>query len=52
MRFTRFSRYSDFTPYLRRQGSGLAAILLLNALSALVGAVQPWPLKILVDYGV
>jgi ATP-binding cassette subfamily B protein/subfamily B ATP-binding cassette protein MsbA len=52
MTFNRFTRYSDFTPYLRRQGSGLAVILLLNALSALVGAVQPWPLKILVDYGV
>jgi ATP-binding cassette subfamily B protein/subfamily B ATP-binding cassette protein MsbA len=52
MTSTRFTRYSDFIPYLRRQAAGIAVILLLNALCALAAALQPWPLKILVDYGV
>ena len=45
------TRYSTLGPYLRSQSAGLAAILGLNAALALTGALQPWPLKLLVDRG-
>ncbi|MGD8937168.1 MAG: ABC transporter ATP-binding protein, partial [Thiogranum sp.] len=47
---TRGYRYTRFTPYIGRQWRALAVILLLTLVAALVTALMPWPLKILVDY--
>jgi ATP-binding cassette subfamily B protein len=43
-------RYTRLMPYIRRQWRALAVILLLTLVAALVTALMPWPLKILVDY--
>jgi ATP-binding cassette subfamily B protein/subfamily B ATP-binding cassette protein MsbA len=43
-------RYTRLMPYIRRQWRALAVILLLTIVAAVVTALMPWPLKILVDY--
>jgi ATP-binding cassette subfamily B protein len=43
-------RYTRLMPYIRQQWRSLALILLLTIIAASVGALMPWPLKILVDY--
>ena len=43
-------KYSKLFQYARRQWPILLAILGLSALAAVVTALQPWPLKLLVDY--
>ena len=45
-------RYSRLMPYVRRQWSALAVILLLTVIAAAVTTLMPWPLKILVDYAI
>src|SRR5262245_35391864 len=45
-------RYARLLPYARRQIRGLLAIFACTAAISIVGALQPWPLKILVDYGI
>ena len=44
-------RYIRLLPYVRRQWPALSIILLLALIAAPVAALMPWPLKILVDYG-
>lgn len=43
-------RYTRLRPYVTRQWRALAVILLLTLVAAVVTALMPWPLKILVDY--
>jgi ATP-binding cassette subfamily B protein/subfamily B ATP-binding cassette protein MsbA len=43
-------RYTRLLPYIRQESRALALILLLTMITAAVGALMPWPLKILVDY--
>jgi len=43
-------RYTRLLPYIRQQWRSLALILLLTMIASVVGALIPWPLKILVDY--
>ncbi|MFN2122418.1 MAG: ABC transporter transmembrane domain-containing protein, partial [Candidatus Promineifilaceae bacterium] len=43
-------RYTRLMPYIRQQWRSLALIMLLTMIAAAVGALMPWPLKILVDY--
>jgi len=43
-------KYARLMPYIKRQWSALALILLLTLITAAVTALMPWPLKILVDY--
>ena len=38
-------------PYILRQWPSLAAIILFSILNSVISAAQPWPMKILVDYG-
>jgi len=38
-------------PYVCRQWKWLSAILVLTLITAGTGALQPWPIKVLVDYG-
>ena len=45
------SKLVKLLPYARRQWRGLAVILGLTLAMSLIAAAQPWPLKILVDYG-
>src|SRR6185503_10950127 len=42
---------ASFLPYLRRQWKWLVTIIILTLLTAAAGALQPWPIKVLVDYG-
>ncbi len=44
-------RYRKLIPYVLRQWPRLLLILGLTAVSSAGGALQPWPLKLLVDYG-
>lgn len=44
-------RYRRLIPYILRQGRWLAAIFILTALSSALAALQPWPMKLLVDFG-
>ena len=46
------TKYAGLMPYARRQLAGLTAILALSLMVAAAGGLQPWPLKVLVDYGV
>jgi len=43
-------RYTRLMPYIRQQWRSLALIMLLTMIATAVGALMPWPLKILVDY--
>jgi ATP-binding cassette subfamily B protein len=43
-------RYTRLMPYIWQQWRALALILLLTIIAAAIGALMPWPLKILVDY--
>ena len=43
-------RYTRLLPYIWPQWRALALILLLTMIAVAVGALTPWPLKILVDY--
>jgi ATP-binding cassette subfamily B protein/subfamily B ATP-binding cassette protein MsbA len=45
-------RIWKFRPYVLREWRGLLAILLLTALTSGLAALQPWPMKILVDLGI
>ena len=49
---TLFSRYRLLIRYARAQRRTLAVILLLTALTAGTAALQPLPMKLLIDYGV
>lgn len=42
--------HSSFAPYVLRQWKWLLAISLLTALTSAAAALQPWPMKLLVDY--
>ena len=44
-------RATSFLPYVLRQGKWLVGIVVLTLLISAAGALQPWPVKILVDYG-
>src|SRR5262245_34228173 len=44
------SRFRELLPYIRRQWPWLVAILHMSLLSSAVSALQPWPMKLLVDY--
>ncbi|MBU6229999.1 MAG: ABC transporter ATP-binding protein/permease [Cyanobacteria bacterium REEB459] len=46
----RLQSYTKLLPYALRQWPSLLLILGLTAVMALVGALQPWPLKLLADY--
>jgi ATP-binding cassette subfamily B protein/subfamily B ATP-binding cassette protein MsbA len=43
-------RFRSLIPYLVRQWPMLVVVLVLTGLSAAAGALQPWPMKLLVDY--
>jgi ATP-binding cassette subfamily B protein/subfamily B ATP-binding cassette protein MsbA len=43
-------RYRRLLPYALRQWPTLAAILILSFASSAVAALQPWPMKLLVDH--
>ena len=43
-------RLRRLTPYIGREWRRLAVIGLLTVLSSLSAALQPWPLKVLIDY--
>ncbi len=43
-------RYKKLLPYILRQWPGLALIMGLTAALSAVSALQPWPIKLLVDY--
>ena len=43
-------RYRRLVPYLLCQWRGLLAILVLTGFTSVAAALQPWPLKILVDH--
>jgi ATP-binding cassette subfamily B protein/subfamily B ATP-binding cassette protein MsbA len=45
------SQYLRLGGYLHSHRRGLLQILLLTIVGALAASVQPWPLKLLVDYG-
>jgi ATP-binding cassette subfamily B protein/subfamily B ATP-binding cassette protein MsbA len=45
-------RIWKFRPYVLREWRGLSAILLLTAFASGLAALQPWPMKILVDLGI
>ncbi|HJS06971.1 MAG TPA: hypothetical protein VJ809_04900, partial [Pirellulales bacterium] len=45
------SRPAILISYILAQGRWLAAILALTVLSSGAAALQPWPMKLLVDYG-
>jgi ATP-binding cassette, subfamily B, bacterial len=45
-------RYSKPLRYIARQWRYLAFILVLTAFYSVIGAVQPWPMKILIDHAV
>jgi hypothetical protein len=42
--------FRHILPYVAHQGPALAAILVLTAVADGMSALQPWPLKILVDH--
>jgi ATP-binding cassette subfamily B protein/subfamily B ATP-binding cassette protein MsbA len=44
-------RYRKLIPYILRQWPSLVLILALTAVTSAGAAVQPWPIKLLVDYG-
>jgi ATP-binding cassette subfamily B protein len=44
------TRFARLMPYIRQQWRSLTLIMLLTMIAAAVGALMPWPLKILVDY--
>ncbi len=44
-------RYTRFLPYVTSEWRRVSVIAGLAALTAIVGVAQPWPMKILVDYG-
>jgi ATP-binding cassette subfamily B protein/subfamily B ATP-binding cassette protein MsbA len=44
------SQFGKLLPYVVRQWRWLVAILLLTIASSVASALQPWPMKILVDY--
>lgn len=44
------SKYRQFAPYILRQWRWLLAIFVLTGLSSIAGALQPWPMKLLVDF--
>ena len=48
---TALNKFRRILAYARGQWLVLAAILVLTLLYAALAALQPWPLKILVDYG-
>lgn len=43
-------RYKPLSKYILRQWPSLVLILLLTGISSAASALQPWPLKLLVDY--
>ena len=43
-------RYKRLSRYIFRQWRWLVAILVLTVISSATGALQPWPMKLLVDY--
>lgn len=43
-------RYKPLSKYILRQWPSLLLILLLTGISSAASALQPWPLKLLVDY--
>jgi ATP-binding cassette subfamily B protein/subfamily B ATP-binding cassette protein MsbA len=43
--------YFRLLPYALRQWRSLSAIIVLTIASSAIAALQPWPMKILVDYG-
>ncbi len=43
-------RYTRLIPYVTRQWPGLALIASMTVLASLMTALQPWPVKLLVDY--
>ena len=45
-----FVPHRSFAPYVLRQWKWLLAISLLTALTSSAAALQPWPMKLLVDY--
>src|SRR5215218_10597154 len=45
------TRISSFLPYIRRQWRWIVTISLFTAFASAAATLQPWPLKILVDYG-
>ena len=45
-------RYSKPLQYIARQWRYLVFILVLTAFYSVIGAVQPWPMKILIDHAV
>lgn len=44
-------RSAKLFPFIMRQWRALIAILALTLLASATGALQPWPMKILVDHG-
>ena len=42
--------YRQLIPYVLRQRKWLVTILVLTAMSSATAALQPWPMKLLVDY--
>jgi ATP-binding cassette subfamily B protein len=44
------ARYASFVPYVLRQWKWLLTIFVLTALASGAAALQPWPMKLLVDY--
>src|SRR5262245_13217054 len=44
-------RYARLLLYLRQEWRRVSVIFGLTALSSVIGAAQPWSMKILVDYG-
>ncbi|MEO7402180.1 MAG: ABC transporter ATP-binding protein, partial [Burkholderiales bacterium] len=45
------NRIASFLPYVLRQWKWLTAISILTLVTSAAGALQPWPIKVLVDYG-
>jgi ATP-binding cassette, subfamily B, bacterial len=43
-------RFSPFLPYILRQWKWLIAIAILTVSASATAALQPWPIKVLVDY--
>src|SRR5262245_66552751 len=44
-------RFASLLPYIFRQWKWLVGIVILTLLMSAAGALQPWPVKVLVDYG-
>jgi ATP-binding cassette subfamily B protein len=48
---TRASKFGRMLAYARPEWRGIAVVFALTALYSALAALQPWPLKILIDYG-